>query len=100
MGCKKTPVRDNGNRRHAQGSLIFDRTLAPTMRPTDDLTPNTDEMQAMQGRIADIQERRRGRIRWHITKHTAELAIAALAGRAEYRRSGKCRRRKKRKRLL
>lgn len=70
------------------------------MPPTDDLIPNTDEMQAMQGRIADIQARRRGRIRWHITKHTAELAIAALAGRGRYRPSAKCRRRKRTKRLL
>ena len=70
------------------------------MTPNDDLTPNTDEMQAMKGRIVDIQEHRRGRIKWHITKHTAELAIAALAGREAYRTSGKCRRRQKRKRLL
>jgi hypothetical protein len=70
------------------------------MTPTDDLTPNTDEMQVMQGRIRDIQERRRERIRWHITKHTAELAIAALSRGGNYRPSGKCRRRKRAKRLL
>lgn len=70
------------------------------MPPNDDLTPNTDEMQAMKGRILDIQERRRSRIRWQVGKHTAELAIAALTGPREYRRSGKCRRRKRTKRLL
>ena len=70
------------------------------MPPNDDLTPNTDEMQAMKGRILDIQERRRGRIRWQMGKHTAELAIAALADARKYRRSGKCRRRKRSKRLL
>jgi hypothetical protein len=71
------------------------------MSPNDDLTPNTDEMQAMKGRIESIQQRRRDRIRWHITKHTAELAIAALADRSPYRPSGKCRRRKRgTKRLL
>ena len=70
------------------------------MPPNDDLTPNTDEMQAMKGRILDIQERRRGRIRWQMGKHTAELAIAALAERREYRPSAKCRRRKRSKRLL
>jgi hypothetical protein len=70
------------------------------MTPTDDLTPNTGEMEAMQSRIQAIQERRRDRIRWHITKHTAELAIAALAERVSYRPSGKCRRRKRSKRLL
>jgi hypothetical protein len=70
------------------------------MTPNDDLTPNTGEMEAMKGRLLDIQERRRGRIRWHITKHTAELAIAALSDRRPYRPSGKCRRRKRTKRLL
>jgi hypothetical protein len=70
------------------------------MPPTDDLTPNTDEMQAMEIRIRDIQERRRERIPWHITKHTAELAIAALSRGGRYRPSGKCRKRKRTKRLL
>jgi predicted fused transcriptional regulator/phosphomethylpyrimidine kinase len=70
------------------------------MPPNDDLTPNTDEMQTMKGRILDIQERRRGRIRWQMGKHTAELAIAALAETRPYRASGKCRRRKRSKRLL
>ena len=65
-----------------------------------DMTPNTDEMQVMKRRIVDIQTRRRDRIRWHITKHTAEIAIAALATAAPYRKSAKCRRRKRRKRLL
>jgi hypothetical protein len=70
------------------------------MTPNDDLTPNTGEMETMKGRLRDIQERRRSRIRWHITKHTAELAIAALSDRPPYRPSGKCRRRKRAKRLL
>lgn len=70
------------------------------MPPNDDLTPNTDEMQVMKGRILDIQERRRGRTRWQMGKHTGELAIAALAETREYRPSGKCRRRKRSKRLL
>jgi hypothetical protein len=70
------------------------------MTPKETLTPNTDEMRVMQGRILDIQERRRDRIPWHITKHTAELAIAALREKAPYRASGKNRRRKRNKRLL
>lgn len=61
------------------------------------LNPDTAEMKA---RLRDIQERRRDRIRWNIGKHTAELAIAALKRTTEYRPSGKCRRRKKAKRLL
>jgi hypothetical protein len=64
------------------------------------LDPNTAEMELMKQRILDIQERRRGRIPWHITKHTAELAIAALSPRPAYRASAKSRRRKKAKRLL
>jgi hypothetical protein len=68
--------------------------------PKDTLTPNTDEMRVMQDRIVAIQERRRDRIPWHITKHTAELAIAALQDKEPYRRSGKNRRRKRHKRLL
>jgi predicted fused transcriptional regulator/phosphomethylpyrimidine kinase len=68
--------------------------------PDEPLPPNTAEMEAMQGRILAIQERRRGRIRWHITKHTAELAIAALMRTKPYRQSGKSRRRKRTKRLL
>ena len=63
----------------------------------DLLNPDTAEMKA---RLRDIQERRRDRIRWNIGKHTAELAIAALTRTAEYRPSGKCRRRKRAKRLL
>jgi hypothetical protein len=62
--------------------------------------PTTDEMEVVKGRIKVVQDRRRERIPWHITKHTAELAIAALSDPRAYRRSGKCRRRKKTKRLL
>ena len=63
-------------------------------------TPNTAEMEIVKGRIQDLQATRRDRIRWQITKHTAELAIAALADPRPYRRSGKHRRRKRTKRLL
>jgi hypothetical protein len=57
-------------------------------------------MEVVKGRIKAVQDRRRERIPWHITKHTAELAIAALAHPRVYRRSGKNRRRKRTKRLL
>src|SRR3954466_16109700 len=68
---------------------------------TDDpIQPNTAEMEAMGKRILAIQERRRDRIRWHLGKHTAEMAIAALAEKPDYVASGKCRRRKRSKRLL
>jgi hypothetical protein len=61
------------------------------------LTPTTAEMQA---RIREVQDRRRDRIRWSIGKHTAELAISALAPPRTYRASGKRRSRKRKKRLL
>ena len=61
------------------------------------LNPDTAEMEA---RLRDIAERRRDRIRWHIGKQTAEMAIAALRGPRAYRASGKRRRRKRSKRLL
>lgn len=61
-------------------------------------------MEAVEERLARIQQQHRGRIRWRISKHTAELAIRALnepqGERAPWRRSGKSRRRKRRKRLL
>jgi hypothetical protein len=61
------------------------------------LTPTTAEMQA---RIRAVQDRRRDRIRWSIGKHTAELAISALAEPRVYRPSAKRRARKRKKRLL
>lgn len=61
------------------------------------LKPDTAEMKA---RIREVQDRRRDRIRWSIGKHTAELAISALAGPREYRPSAKRRARKRTKRLL
>jgi hypothetical protein len=67
--------------------------------PTD-RSPNTDEMEAVERRILDVQARRRDRIRWQMGKHTAEMAIAAMQSTGEYRRSGKCRSRKRKKRLL
>jgi hypothetical protein len=59
----------------------------------------TDEVKA---RLEAIRADKRGRIRWHVSHHTAELAISALAGhvRISYRPGSKSRRRKRTKRLL
>jgi hypothetical protein len=73
-----------------------DKLFFPTM-PDELLNPNTAEMEA---RLRDISARRRDRIRWTMGKHTAEMAIAALAEPRAYRPSGKNRRRKRTKRLL
>ena len=61
------------------------------------------ELDAVRVSLEQIKRRHRGRIRWHITEHTAELAIAALhraARDAKRRHGGKIKRRKRAKRLL
>lgn len=61
------------------------------------------ELDEVRTRLEQIKRRHRGGIRWHITEHTAELAIAALhraASDAKRRRGGKVKRRKPGKRLL
>jgi len=59
------------------------------------------DLEEVQRRLQEIQRRKRGRIRWQIGKHTAELAIDAIGGREKRERPhGKTRRRKRRKRLL
>jgi hypothetical protein len=59
----------------------------------------TDEVKA---RLEAIRAEKRGRIRWHVSHHTAELAIRALEGHVSvsYRPGTKSRRRKRAKRLL
>ena len=56
----------------------------------------------VQRRLAEIQQRKRGRVRWRLSKHTAEMAIRALTDHASrsHRPSSKSRRRKRTKRLL
>jgi hypothetical protein len=67
----------------------------------DAMTDEPDDLGEVQRRLQDIQRRKRGRIRWQIGKHTAELAIDAIEGRERRDRvNGKTRRRKRRKRLL
>ncbi len=60
---------------------------------------HTGEFQA---RLNQIRSEKRGRIRWSITHHTAEIAIRAIAGHVavSYRPGSKSRRRKRHKRLL
>jgi hypothetical protein len=65
------------------------------------MSDKTDDLEEVQRRLADIQRSKRGRIRWQIGKHTAEMAIDAIdrPPKSE-RKNGKPRRRQKRKRLL
>ena len=65
--------------------------------------PMSDEpadLAAVKERLEELQRRKRGRIRWSISSHTAELALGALADKPSRGRSGKTRRRKRHKRLL
>lgn len=60
-----------------------------------------DDLAAVEERLAEIRKHKRGRIRWHVSRHTAELALGAL--REKPPRNGpsaKSRRRKRCKRLL
>jgi hypothetical protein len=59
----------------------------------------TDEIKA---RLEAIRNEKRGRMRWRLSHHTAEIAIQAIAGHVtiSYRPGSKSRRRKKHKRLL
>ena len=53
--------------------------------------------------VTDVQRRHRGKIRWSLGRHTAEMALKALDGPvhpARPRPSSKSRRRKRHKRLL
>jgi hypothetical protein len=64
------------------------------------MTGEPDNLEEVQRRLSEIQSRKRGRIRWSISRHTAEMAIDAIVPPKVPSRSGKSRRRKRRKRLL
>jgi hypothetical protein len=65
------------------------------------MSESAGDLEEVQRRLADIQRRKRGRIRWQIGKHTAEMAIDAIDRPPKTeRKNGKPRRRQKRKRLL
>jgi hypothetical protein len=53
-------------------------------------------------RLERIKQEKRGRVRWQMSHHTAEIAIRAIEGhvRVTYRPGAKSRRRKRHKRLL
>jgi hypothetical protein len=59
------------------------------------------DLAEVQRRLKEIQRRKRSRIRWNMSTHTAEIAIGAITTAGEKpRQSGKRRRRKRHKRLL
>jgi hypothetical protein len=60
------------------------------------------DLSAVAERLSELQQRKRETVRWHMSRDTAERAIAAIAGapRARPSAGGKSRRRKRHKRLL
>lgn len=73
------------------------------MSERDGKEPPGEPIDEVKGRLDEIKRTHRGRIRWRISKHTAEMAIKAIEGETpqrEVRKSGKSRRRKRKKRLL
>ena len=67
------------------------------------MTNDADDMGEVQRRLREIREHKRGKMRWTVSSHTAELAIGAIEGDEHPKpspRKGKSRRRKRTKRLL
>jgi len=62
----------------------------------------SDDLEEVHRRLAEIQARKRGRVRWGVGQHTAELALEALGinRKIASKKHGKQRRRKRNKRLL
>ena len=72
----------------------------------DEVTSAPDgssELPALAARLRELQRRKRGTVRWQMSRDTAERAIAAITERPTARRPpsrAKSRRRKRHKRLL
>ena len=73
------------------------------------MTDDPRDLEEVQRRLDEIQNRKRGGMRWGMSRHTAERAIEAIeamagpdsdAGRSVRSSGSKQRRRKRRKRLL
>ena len=67
------------------------------------MTDEPQDLEEVQRRLEEIQRRKRGGIRWQMSRHTAELAIEAFEAATPApppHGNGKPRRRKRRKRLL
>ena len=70
------------------------------------MTDDPRDLEEVRRRLEEIQRRKRGGIRWQMSRHTAERAIVAIEAnapsehRSPPRGKGKQRRRKRTKRLL
>jgi hypothetical protein len=64
-------------------------------------TSEPPDLPEVKERLSELQKRKRKTVRWHMSRNTAERAIAAITDRPIIRPGkGKSRRRKKHKRLL
>jgi hypothetical protein len=62
-----------------------------------------NDLEEVQRRLHEIQNRKRAETRWTISRHTAEMAMDAIAEprpSSTAKSNGKSRRRKRRKRML
>jgi hypothetical protein len=61
-----------------------------------------NNLEEVQRKLGEIRNRKRGGVRWNVSRHTAEIALGAILPPVEKtpRRPGKARRRKRKKRLL
>jgi hypothetical protein len=65
------------------------------------MSDQSEDLAEVQRRLKEIQNRKRNRIRWNMSTHTAEVAIEAIVSAGgKPRPSAKRRRRKRHKRLL
>jgi hypothetical protein len=73
------------------------------------MTDEAQDLDVVRRRLEEIQNRKRGDVRWNVSRHTAELAIVAIeketkktteTGARQAPRSPKARRRKRNKRML
>ncbi len=75
------------------------------MEPDDEASSapaDAADLPAVEAQIGELQRRKRQTVRWHMSRDTAERAIAAITAESTRRGSGKgkARRRKRHKRLL
>ena len=78
-------------------------TEAPDVGITAEFEAQPKHLDEVRARLHAIQKTRGGRVRWQITKHTAELAIRGIqaGARRKHEPGSKSRRRRgRRKRLL
>jgi hypothetical protein len=70
--------------------------------PPDPAPDESSDLPAVERRLSELQRRKRTTVRWHMSRDTAERAIAAIAGTVAppHVGGGKSRRRKRHKRLL